>query len=230
MVTSEPPVSSLSLAATAPTMNNGAILWGEAVTLTTTGPAGAVFQMQVTTDDPSAVTNPNWETLTDGSKTPPVPWSFTIPSSGSFSWDYRPIRNYWYRAIAGSTVSNTPRVTVRQTIAIRPQNSSTQTISRGRQITFSATVRPGPTRARQGGRRLPALPPVRQQLGPRPDHQPDHRQQRRGHLDMDRQPVRQLLHPGAGAADPGEREQLLDAEPVLQRAVAARRGPSRGRR
>ena len=142
MVTSEPPVGPMTLTATAPTMNNNAILWGEAVTLTTAGSPGTVFQMQVTVDDPATVTNPRWETLTDGSRTPPVPWSFTIPSSGQFAWDYRPIRNYWYRAVAGTTTSNTPRVTVRQTIAIRPQNSSTQTIGRGRQITFTATVRP----------------------------------------------------------------------------------------
>ena len=139
MVTSTPPVSSLSLAATSPFLNNNAINWGEYIDLTTTGPAGAVFSMQVTIDNPAAVSSPNWETLTTSTG---GPLTFTIGAGGTSVFRYTPIRNFWYRAAAGTTFSNTPRVTVRQTIAIRPQNASTQTISRGRVITFTATVRP----------------------------------------------------------------------------------------
>jgi hypothetical protein len=139
MVSSPPPVSSLSLAATSPFLNNNAINWSEYIDLTTTGPAGAVFSMQVTIDNPAAVSNPNWETLTTSTG---GPLTFTIGAGGTSVFRYTPIRNFWYRAAAGTTFSNTPRVTVRQTISVRPQNTSTQTISRGRVITFTATVRP----------------------------------------------------------------------------------------
>ena len=126
----------LILAASSPFMNNNAINWGEYVDLMTTGPVGTVFSMQVTTD------NVTWETLTDGSKTPPVPWSFTIGSGGTSTFRYTPIRNYWYRSVAGSMTSNSPRVTVRQTIALRPTHTGTQTIGRGTMIAFMANVRP----------------------------------------------------------------------------------------
>ena len=139
MVTSGPPVSSLSLAATSPTMNNNGIVWDEFVDLVTTGPAGAVFSFQVTVDDPAAVSSPDWETLTTSTG---GPLTFTIGVGGTSTCRYTPIRNYWYRAIAGTTTSNTPRVTVRQTIAVRPQSTSTQAIRGGTTVTFTATVRP----------------------------------------------------------------------------------------
>jgi hypothetical protein len=140
MVTSTPPVGPMTLTITAPTMNNMAINWSEGINITTAGSPGTVYQVQVTTTDPSSGT-PVWETLTDSSA---VVRNFTIGSSGSSTVTppYTPVRNYWYRSISGTTVSNVVRVTVRQTIALRPQNSSTQTISRGRVITFTATVRP----------------------------------------------------------------------------------------
>ena len=139
MVTSEPPVSSLSLAAASPLMNDHAISWGKYVDLVTTGTSGAGLSLQVTIDDPAATSSPSWETLTTsagGSLT------FTISSAGTSTYRYTPIRNCWYRAIAGTTTSNTLRVTVRQTIAVRPQEAGTQTFSTGRTITFTATVRP----------------------------------------------------------------------------------------
>jgi len=141
MVTSEPPVGPLTLTITAPTMNNMAINWGEGINITTAGSPGTVYQVQVTIDNPSAVSSPNWETLTDSNA---VVRNFTIGSGGSSTVTppYTPIRNFWYRSISGTTVSNVVRVTVRQTIAVRPQNTSTQTISRGTTITFTATVRP----------------------------------------------------------------------------------------
>jgi len=138
--TTPPPVGPLTLTITAPTMNNNAINWGEGLNITTAGSAGTVYQVQVSPTDPSAGT-PAWETLTDSSA---VVRNFTIGSSGTSTVTppYTPIRNFWYRSISGTTVSNIVRITVRQTIAVRPQNTSTQTISRGRVITFTATVRP----------------------------------------------------------------------------------------
>jgi len=140
MVTSTPPVGPMTLTITAPTMNNMAINWGEGINITTAGSPGTVYQVQITTTDPSSGT-PAWETLTDSNA---VVRNFTIGSSGSSTVTppYTPIRNYWYRSVSGTTVSNVVRVTVRQTIVIRPQNSTTQTISRGRTITFTTTVRP----------------------------------------------------------------------------------------
>ena len=127
------PTGALILAATSPYMNNNAINWGEYVDLTTTGSPGTVFSMQVTTD------NITWETLTNSSGSP---LSFSIGAAGTSTYRYTPIRNYWYRSVAGPMISNSPRVTVRQTIALRPTHSGTMTISRGTTIAFTATVRP----------------------------------------------------------------------------------------
>lgn len=128
------PVGSLALSATSPTMNNNAINWGEYVDLITTGTAATQYQMQVTTD------NVTWETLKDSAGSP---ITFTIGSGGTYAYRYTPIRNYWYRSVAGSTMSNSPRVTVRQTISLRPTNGGkTKTISKGTSIAFTATVRP----------------------------------------------------------------------------------------
>ena len=141
MVTSEPPVGPLTLAITSPTMNNNAINWGEGLNITTTGSPGTVYQVEVTVDNPAAVSSPNWETLTDSSA---VVRNFTIGSSGTSTVTppYTPIRNYWYRTVSGTTFSNIVRITVRQTISIRPTSTSTRTVSRGTSTTFSATVRP----------------------------------------------------------------------------------------
>jgi hypothetical protein len=133
MVASPPPTVALSLAANAPTMVNGAILWGEGVDLVTTGPAGTAFGLQVTTD------NETWETLKDATGTA---LAFTIGADGSSTYRYRPVRNYWYRAVAGTSLSNTPRVTVRQTIVIRPIHDGTRRVAAGTSVTFTATVRP----------------------------------------------------------------------------------------
>jgi uncharacterized protein (DUF2141 family) len=127
------PTGALILAASSPYMNNNAINWGEYVDLTTTGPIGTMFSMQVTTD------NVKWETLTNSSGSP---LSFTIGSGGTSTYRYTPVRNYWYRSVAGSMTSNSPRVTVRQTIALRPTHSGTKTIGRGTMTEFMATVRP----------------------------------------------------------------------------------------
>jgi len=140
MVTSPPPVGPLTLTITAPTMNNNAINWGEGINITTAGSSGTVYQVQVSPTDPSSGT-PVWETLTDSSA---VVRNFTIGSSGSSTVTppYTPIRNFWYRTVSGTTVSNIVRITVRQTISVRSSVPSGRTISRGTSVTFTATARP----------------------------------------------------------------------------------------
>jgi hypothetical protein len=123
----------ISLAANAPTMNNGAILWGEAVDLVTTAPAGTAFQLQVTTD------NVTWETLKDAVA---APLTFTVAADGKYTYRYTPVRNYWYRAVTETSTSGTPRVTVRQTIVIRPVHTGTRRVAAGTSVTFTATARP----------------------------------------------------------------------------------------
>jgi hypothetical protein len=138
MVTATPPVT-LSLAATSPYLNNNAIDWGRYIDLTTTATAGTAFQLQVTVDDPGKTAAPKWETLKDSVGNV---ITLTTAADGKYTYRYTPIRNYWYRAVAGVSLSNTPRVTVRQTIAIRPMNSGTKKVSAGTKVTFNATVRP----------------------------------------------------------------------------------------
>ncbi|MCU0504504.1 MAG: hypothetical protein MUE82_01820, partial [Chloroflexi bacterium] len=135
MVTAPPPPVDLSLAAVAPTAINGAILWGEGVDLVTTGPAGTGFSLQVTTDMET------WQTLADAAG---APLAFTIGGDGTSTYRYRPVRNYWYRAVAGTATSPAPypRVTVRQTIVIRPIHTGTRRVSAGTAVTFTATIRP----------------------------------------------------------------------------------------
>jgi hypothetical protein len=128
-----PPAGALSLAATSPFLNNNAINWGEYIDLKTTGTSGTKYQMQVTTD------NVTWETLKDSAGSQ---LTFTIGSGGSYTYRYTPIRNYWYRSTAGSTTSNSPRITVRQTISLKASVASGKTISHGSTVTFTATVRP----------------------------------------------------------------------------------------
>ncbi len=133
MAAAPPPAVAIALAANAPTMVNGAILWGEAVDLVTTAPVGTAFQLQVTTD------NVTWETLKDAAGTP---LTFTVAADGRHTYRYTPVRNYWYRAVAGTSLSNTPRVAVRQTIVIRPIQAGTRRVAPGTSVTFTATVRP----------------------------------------------------------------------------------------
>jgi hypothetical protein len=128
------PVGTLLLTAYSPYLNNNAIDWGQYIDLTTTAPAGTAFQIQVTTD------HANWTTLSDANATP---LTFTIGSSGAYTYRYTPIRNYWYRSVAGSTMTDGAlRVTVRQTATVRPIHTGTMAVSRGTTVTFSVQVRP----------------------------------------------------------------------------------------
>jgi hypothetical protein len=124
----------LTLTTYSPTMNNNAIIWGQSyVDLISTGAPGTSFRIEASTDERT------WVPLTNSSG---VVLNFTIASNGSSTYRYTPIRNYWYRSVAGSTISNTPRVTVRQTASISPSHSSTVTVARGSTITFTTTSRP----------------------------------------------------------------------------------------
>ena len=128
------PVGTLLLTAYSPYMNNNAIDWGKYVDLTTTAPAGTAFHIQVTTD------NSTWTTLADANATP---LTFTVGASGAYTYRYTPIRNYWYRSVSGSTMTDGAlRVTVRQTATIRPIHSGTRSVSSGTTVTFSVQVRP----------------------------------------------------------------------------------------
>jgi hypothetical protein len=129
-----PPTGTLALAITSPTMNNSAIIWGESfIDITTRGTPGTVFQIQATSD------NRTWVPIANSSGTP---LSFTIASSGASTFRYTPIRNFWYRSVAGSTLSNVVRITVRQTCQIRPTSTATVTVAKGSTITFTTTSRP----------------------------------------------------------------------------------------
>ncbi len=140
MVTATPPPVTLGLAASSPYLNNNAIDWGQYIDLTTTATAGTSFQLQVTVNDPAQTTSPTWETLKDSVGNV---LTFTTAADGKYTYRYTPVRNYWYRAVAGTSYSNVPRVTVRQTIIIRPDNgSTTKKVSAGTKVTFTATVRP----------------------------------------------------------------------------------------
>jgi hypothetical protein len=128
------PVGTLLLTAYSPYLNNNAIDWSQYIDLTTTAAAGTAFQIQVTTD------HTNWTTLADANATP---LTFTIGASGAYTYRYTPIRNYWYRSVAGSTMTDGAlRVTVRQTATIRPIHSGTKAVLSGSTVTFSVQVRP----------------------------------------------------------------------------------------
>ncbi len=129
-----PPPGALTLTITSPTMNNSAIIWGQSyIDIRTSGASGTSFQIQASTD------NATWVPLKNSSG---AVLTFTIGSGGSSTYRYTPIRNYWYKSVAGSTVSNVVRITVRQTCSISPSHSGTVTVGAGSKITFTTTSRP----------------------------------------------------------------------------------------
>ncbi len=142
LATAPPPAGgSLTLTAASPYLNNGAIDWGQYVDLTTSGTPGASFSLQVTVDQVT------WETLTDATGTD---LKFHVGDDGTYTYRYRPMRNYWYRATNDTATSDTPRVTVRQTAVIRPVHSGAARVTAGTRVTFTVTVRPA----------RPELPPA----------------------------------------------------------------------
>jgi hypothetical protein len=131
-----PPLGPITLSITSPTMNNSAIIWGESyIDITTKGTPGTVFQTEATSD------NVTWAPLKNSSG---AILTWTIGSSGFSTYRYTPIRNYWYRSVAGTNpgTSNVVRITVRQTCSIAPSHSSTVAITAGSKITFTTTSRP----------------------------------------------------------------------------------------
>ncbi len=133
-VSSVTPAGPLTLTITSPTLNNNAIIWGQSyIDIKTSGTPGTSFQIQASTD------NATWVPLKNSSG---AVLTFTIGSGGSSTYRYTPIRNYWYKSVAGSTVSNVVRITVRQTCSISPSHSGTVTVGAGSKITFTTTSRP----------------------------------------------------------------------------------------
>ncbi len=133
-MTVTPPTGQLHLTITSPTANNSAIIWGESyIDVRTQGTPGTKFEIQASSD------NATWVPIKDSAGTP---YTFTIGSNGSSVFRYTPIRNYWYKSVAGSTVSNVVRWTVRETITLRPTHSGVATLSAGTAITFNGIVRP----------------------------------------------------------------------------------------
>ncbi len=127
-----PPAGTLTLTITSPTMNNNAIIWGQSyIDIKTTGTPGTTFQIQASSD------NVTWTPLKNSSG---AVLTWTVGSSGYSTYRYTPIRNYWYKSVAGTTVSNVVRITVRETCSLKP--SMYGPVSPGTSVTFNATVRP----------------------------------------------------------------------------------------
>jgi len=127
-----PSAGPLTLTTYSPTMNNNAIIWGQSyIDIKTAGTPGTSFQIQATSD------NVTWTPLKNSGG---AVLTFSIASNGSKTYRYTPIRNYWYRSVAGSTMSNVVRITVRETCSLKP--SIYGPVSPGTSVTFSATVRP----------------------------------------------------------------------------------------
>jgi hypothetical protein len=113
-------------------MNNNAIIWGQSyIDIKTTGTPGTTFQTQASSD------NVTWTPLKNSSG---AVLTWTIGSGGYSTYRYTPIRNYWYKSVAGTTVSNVVRITVRETCSLKP--SMYGPVAPGTSVTFSATVRP----------------------------------------------------------------------------------------
>jgi len=128
----------IALSVASPHLHNGAIDWGRYVDLTATAPPDTTFSLQVTVTDP-ATGAATWETLRDAAG---AILKFRTAADGRYTYRYTPVRNYWYRAITDPSASDTVRVTVRQTIVIRPVHTGTRRVAAGTSVTFNATVRP----------------------------------------------------------------------------------------
>ena len=128
----------IALSVASPYLHHGAIDWGRYLDLTATAPPDTTFKLQVTVTDPAAG-GTTWETLKDAAG---LVLKFRTAADGTYAYRYTPVRNYWYRAVTDASASDTLRVTVRQTIVIRPIHSGTRRVAAGTSVTFNATVRP----------------------------------------------------------------------------------------
>jgi hypothetical protein len=119
-----------------------AITWGTAVTLDVrvTGPAGNPAALTGRTVHLQASPDrATWRGVSD----------LVLDAGGAASLAYRPVTNLFYRAVfdgasdLGGAVSGTPRVTVRQLIALRPDNhGAIKSVKKGAKVIFTVTVRP----------------------------------------------------------------------------------------
>jgi hypothetical protein len=137
-VTPPPPAVPIGISVASPHLHNGAIDWGRYVDLTASAPPDTTFSLQVTVTDPGTGAAA-WETLEDATGTI---LKFRTAADGRYTYRYTPVRNYWYRAVTDASASDTVRVTVRQTIVIRPIHDGARRVAAGTSVTFTATVRP----------------------------------------------------------------------------------------
>jgi hypothetical protein len=137
--TDAPAAATLGLTTTAT-----AIVWGTGVTLAVhaaapaapaAGPtaAGRAVHLQASQDGQA------WSTIRD----------LTTNGTGDVATTYRPVTNLFYRAVfdgavdLGGVTSVTKRVTVRETISVRPDNAGkVKTVKKGATVKFTITVRP----------------------------------------------------------------------------------------
>ncbi len=133
------PAPSILTSATA-----AAITWGSAVVLSSRlsllagAPAAASIRDRSVTFE-SSTDRSTWRAIGQG----------TTDAFGKAQLSYRPVTNLYYRAtFAGASdlamaTGSTVRVTVRQTLSMRPTNGgATKTVARNQTVTFAATVRP----------------------------------------------------------------------------------------
>jgi hypothetical protein len=131
------PVAGLGL-----TSDTSAIVWGTGVTLT------AHLDPSAATGAPASGRVLHFQSSKDG-----LTWGsvqdFPTSASGDVSINYRPVTNLYYRAVfdgaadLGGAVSQLARVSVRETISLRPDNGgATKVVPEDTRVTFTVTVRP----------------------------------------------------------------------------------------
>jgi hypothetical protein len=128
--------------ATTLTASAAAITWGSTVNLAVglQLPAGSTVALAGRTVHlESSPDNATWGGVSD----------LIVDASGRATFPYRPVTNRYYRLVfdgaadLGGAVSSAVRVTVRQLIAMRPDNGGrTKTVKTGTTITFTVTARP----------------------------------------------------------------------------------------
>ncbi len=138
-VTWAPATASITLVTSAPIppgAHEPVITWGQGFTLGVqfaTNGAGKTIQLQGTRDGAA------WTTIV----------SLTMDAAGHAAYFYRPVTNFFYRAVFAGTaeliagVSNQVRTVVREIAILRPTNGgAVKPIARNTSITFTTTVRP----------------------------------------------------------------------------------------
>jgi hypothetical protein len=93
-------------------MNNNAIIWGQSYVDLITDRDGRHF-----VPDRASTDEKTWTPLKNSSG---GVLRSRSSSNSSSTYRYTPIRNYWYRSVGGSTMSNTPRSPSIETYSIKP--------------------------------------------------------------------------------------------------------------